>query len=84
MSTCDVYKNGRKLGSGSIANAATSLTGYTVVTGEPQPAVGKRIRIVATSSTDIGKSYMAVITANNGAGTLTVVAYGGGSNPLAT
>ena len=84
MSTVDVYKNTRKLGSGSMTNGGTTVTGFTAVTGEPQPAVGKRIRLVATSSTDIGKSFMAVITANPGAGTITFAAYGGGANPLAT
>jgi hypothetical protein len=30
MATCSVYKNGLLLGTGSITNGATSVTGFTV------------------------------------------------------
>jgi hypothetical protein len=89
MATCNVYKNGLLLGAGAITNGATSVTSWvpTASVGPHAAAfVNRNVEIMMTSSTDAGKVMNARITADNGAGTLTVAVrgYGTGGNPFAT
>ena len=91
MATCNVYKNGLLLGAGAITNGATSVTSWVPVAAAsltPYGAsfVNRNVEIMMTSSTDVGKVLNARITADNGAGTLTVAVrgYGTGGNPFAT
>lgn len=67
MSTCSVYKNGIRLGTGSITNGATSVTGYSGIA----PFTGRNVQVMITSSTDIGKVMNNRVT-NDGGSTLTI------------
>lgn len=75
MSTCSVYKNGILLGTGSITNGATSVTGYSGIA----PFTGRNVQVMITSSTDIGKVMPNRVITDGGA-TLTLSR----PNPYAT
>lgn len=75
MSTCSVYKRPVLLGTGSIANDATSITSYSGVA----PKTGRNVQVMITSSTDIGKVFNTRVTVDGGS-TLTI----GNKNPFAT
>lgn len=77
MSTCSVFKRPILLGTGSIANDATSITSFTAETGA---VIGrKNVQVMITSSTDIGKVFNTAITVDGGS-TLTIAK----NNPYAT
>ena len=70
-STCDIYKHGIKLGSGSCEAASASITSWTAV-GSPH-TVRRNVQIVVTQAgTHAGRSWNTRILADNGSGTLTV------------
>lgn len=86
MSTCDVYKGPLKLGSGSIAGAATSITSYTSTDAKRNTMASKgfgenwmNVTVVITSSTHTGYSFKTRITAD-GTTSLTLA----NANPYAT
>ena len=83
MSTCTVYKNGISLGTGSIANAATSITGYTATaeSGSVNRVTGtnRNVTVAITSSTHVGQSFTTRVT-DDGGTTLTIA----DANPFAT
>lgn len=81
MSTCSLYKHPMLMGTGSISNGATSVTGWTPDTRFSGKMVGRNVQITITSSTDAGKTMRNVrVTADNGSGTLTIAS----ANPFAT
>lgn len=87
MATCDVYKGTVKLGSGSITNGASQITGFTEASASARIGVGQNIQIVMTSSTDISKVLQARITAYVAATSIDFTAtgaQGGNTNPFAT
>jgi hypothetical protein len=67
MSTCSVFKNQILLGSGSVTNGATSITGYSGIA----PGTGRNVQVMITSSTDVGRVMPNRITVDGGA-TLTL------------
>jgi len=70
-SACDVYKHGIKLGSGTCAAGSASITSYTAHLG--RTCVRKNCQIVVTQAgIHKGRSWFARVTADNGAGTLTL------------
>jgi hypothetical protein len=73
-STCDVYKNGIKIGAGSVAAGSTSLTSWVPTSGASLPAVARRnVRVQITQAgTNVGRSFNTQILTDNGAGTLTM------------
>lgn len=71
MATCSIYKGSTLLGTGSIAAAGTTVTGWTATTAAP--AVNrKNVGIAITSSTNAGATLRTRVTADDGAGTLTI------------
>jgi len=71
MATCRLYKGPQLLGTGSITNGATSVTGWTAA-GGTVPIRGRYIGVAITSSTHVGSVYWTRVAADNGAGTLTL------------
>lgn len=49
----DVYKNGRKLGSGTATAASKTITSYTALIAGNSPA-GKNVQVVSTGGNNIG------------------------------
>jgi hypothetical protein len=79
MSTCKVYKNQTLLGSGSIAANGTTITGWSAQAGAPAVA-RKNVQVAITSSTNVGATFNARVTNDDGAGTLTI----NKTNPFST
>jgi len=86
MSTCDVYKGPIKLGSGSIAGAATSITSYTSTNGKRNCMANlgfgegwMNVRVTITSSTHAGYSFETRVLTDGGT-SLTIA----DANPYAT
>lgn len=77
MSTCDVYKGPHRLGSGSITNGATSITGYTSTDAMSEER--KNVTVVITSSTHVGSSFRTRVLTDGGT-SLTIR----DANPFAT
>ena len=70
-STCDIYKHGIKLGSGSCAGTSASITSWSAV-GSPH-TVGRNVQIVVTQAgVYAGQSWRTRILTDNGSGTLTL------------
>jgi len=78
MSTVTVYKNGIALGTGSITNGATSITGYSATNGR-LTGTGRNVQVAITSSTHIG-AVLRTRVVNDGGSTLTIA----DKNPYAT
>ncbi len=73
-STCNIYKGGILLGAGSCAAASTSITSWVVQAGFGGPAILRRnVDVTVTQAgTHAGRSWRCRVTADNGAGTLTL------------
>jgi hypothetical protein len=77
-STCAIYKGSRQIGTGSIAAAGTSITSFTqtdaVYTTKASGVFGRNVKIVITQAgTLLGYSFNTRITADAGAGTVTIL-----------
>lgn len=71
MATCTLYKGSTVLGTGVITNNSASVTSWTAASGPP--AIYRRnVSVAITSSTNIGATFYTNVTADNGAGTLTL------------
>lgn len=91
MGNVNVYKSGMGsvlLGAGALASGAASITSWVPVAAAsltPNGAsfVGRNVTVMLTSGASAGKTARYRITADNGAGTLTVApaGYGVGGNP---
>jgi hypothetical protein len=78
MATVIIYKNGRRLGTGSMANGAFSVTSWTarddgLASDVAHVVVRKNVQVAVTSSTHAGSSFYTRCTADNGSGTLTLM-----------
>ncbi len=70
-STCDIYKHGIKLGSGSCAGGNASITSWSAV-GSPR-TIGRNVQIaVPPAGVYAGQTWNTRILADNGSGTLTL------------
>lgn len=66
-STCDVYKGGIKLGSGSVEAASASLTSYSGTA----PVNLRNVMVTITQAgTHVGRSYFTRVISGSGTATL--------------
>lgn len=77
-STCTVHKGPRQIGTGSVTADSTSLTSFTltdsVLNTKAQNVFGRHVTISITESgTHLGRTFNTKITADDGAGTLTLL-----------
>lgn len=67
--TCEVYKHGLKLGTGTLTDASASITSYSGTA----PGQGRNVQISVTEAgTHTGKSFRTRIVAGSGTSTLTM------------
>lgn len=73
-STCKIYKGGILLGAGSCSAGSASITSWVVQAGFSGPAILRRnVDVTITQAgTHAGRTWKARVTADNGAGTLTL------------
>ena len=75
-STCKLYKGSILLGAGSISDGSASITSWVVDAGYSGKAIlGRYVGVEVTQAgTQAGRVIFTRITADNGAGTLTMAA----------
>jgi hypothetical protein len=73
-STCKIYKGSALLGSGSIMDGSFSVTGWVVDSAfSGKPILRRNVSITNTQAgTHQGRTWRTRVTADNGAGTLTI------------
>ena len=71
MATCAVYHCGLLLGTGSVTQNATSITGFTVTSGGVV-GTGRNIQLMITSSSDSGAVSTGHRVTLDGGTTLTI------------
>lgn len=70
--TCAVYKGAQLLGTGSVADGSASLSSFTF-SGGVTAIRGRYVGVTITQAgTHLARTFWTRITADNGAGTLTL------------
>jgi len=70
-STCDIYKDRIKLGSGSCSAASTSITSFSAASGARAIVNGKNLTVVVTQAgTHAGRAWNTKVVSGGGTSTL--------------